>query len=362
MMERQELFDALTDAMRGSARDDVLGGGLRPGRVKSRLIEAHAPEASSDGTQHLLESVAEPAGLTIETVGDELWALTSSDATFVVDGLNPRFWLLHSTASAEQLRRLLTQHILPSSRLDSAWFSGQQLLNMEGERRWVRSSFDSATLQPRESGATVPRRWRVQVEGENPDELLELVSQTERYRAGAALTAVASTLDTPDGGKVEVAADYQGGFVASGDDFHTVAGVLWRTLDAYEGYIRGLEAAFRLGTTGTEAMGMTVEGDVATIEFPHEVGDLDALANNLFTCREPFRLWAVPREVCDGQWEANAVDLHVGHVLRLEFTSRWLRVMLEPGTCGNTLARLVANLQHRFDARVQLPIAAAALS
>lgn len=356
MMERQDLFNALTDAMRGTVPHDVLGGHLRPGRVKSRLLEAHTAEGSSDGVEHLLQSVADSAELAVQRVGDELWALLGSDTAFVVDALNPRFWLLHSTASAVQLRRLLTQHMLPSARLDRAWFSSEQLLGLEGERRWVRSSFDSDTLQPRESGAAVPRRWRVQVEGENPDELLELVSKTERYRAGAALTAVASVLDSPAGGKVEVAADYQGGFVASGDDFHTVAGLLWRTLDTYEAYVRGLEASYRLGTSATETMGMTIEGEVATIEFPHQVGDLEALVDNLFTCKEPFRLWAVPRQVRDGQWEANAVDLHVGHRLRLELTSKSLRVLLAPETCGNTLARLVANLQHRFDARTHVPL------
>jgi hypothetical protein len=360
MMERQDLFEALSDAMRGAVRANVLGRRLGPSRVKSRLLEAHPAERSPDGVEHLLEQVAEGGGLTVRRVGDELWALSGSDEAFFVDGLNPRFWLLHTTASAERLRRLLAQHLLPSPRLDRAWLMGQQLLELDGERRWVRSSFDSATLQPHESGATVPRRWRVQVEAENPDELLELVSRTDRYRAGAALTAVASVLASPAGGAVEVAADYQGGFVASGDDFHTVAGVLWRALDRYEAYVQMLEGSYRLTTSASENMGLTVEGEVATIEFAHEVADLEALVANLFTCREPFRLWAVPREVIPGQWEANAVDLHVGHRLRLELTSRWLRVLLAPQTCGNTLARLLANLQHRFDARTQLAPAVAA--
>ena len=103
-----------------------------------------------------------------------------------------------------------------------------------------------------------------------------------------------------------------------------------------------------------------IDGDVALIEFPHHVEDLPALMANLFTCREPFRLWAVPQEVAAGQWEANAVDLHVGHTIRLEITSRWLRVLLGPHTCGNTLARLVANLQHRFDARIAVPLSSSA--
>lgn len=353
-MERHDLMNALTDAMRGHVDHDVLGGRIAPGRVKSKLIEAHPPETSADGVGHLLAQVGESTDLAVQQLGEGLWGLLGSDDAFFVDALNTRFWLLHSTASAESFRRLLRRHMLPSARLDQAWFSSQHLRELEGERRWVRSSFNSDVLQPNETGATVPRRWRVQIEGEDPDELFELVSQKERYRAGAALTAVGSVLREPGLGQAEVAADYQGGFVASGTDFHVVAGLLWRTLDRYEAYVRDLEATYRLGTDATEEMGLTIEGDVAFIEFPHPVEDLDALVSNMFTCREPFRLWAVPKEVADQQWEANAVDLHVGQPVRLELTPRWLRVLLTSETCGNTLARLVANLQHRFDARTNL--------
>lgn len=34
--------------------------------------------------------------------------------------------------------------------------------------------------------------------------------------------------------------------------------------------------------------------------------------------------------------------------------------MLDEHTCGNTLARLIANLQQHFDARAELPVAVAA--
>lgn len=359
-MERQDLFDALTDAMRGSEMARIGDVTLAPGRVNSRLLEAHAPEASSEGIAHLLGCVAESAGITVRTIGDDLWFLGTAEESFFIDALNPRFWLLHSTARADALRRLLRKHILPDARLDQAWFSGDLMRGFEGQHRWVRSSFNSDQLQPNGTGAEVPRRWRVQVEGEDPDELLALVSTRDRYKAGAALTAVGSVLHEPDLGRAQLAADYQGGFVATGTSFHLVAGALWRTLDRYETYVRGLESSYRLKVTAEVDMGLSIDGGVAFIEFPRPVADLDALVANLFTSKEPFRLWAVPREVLPGQWEANAVDLHVGHPVRLELTSSWIRILLGPNSCGNTLARLVANLQHRFDARTQLPLAAAA--
>jgi hypothetical protein len=255
------------------------------------------------------------------------------------------------------LQRLLRRHLLPSARLDQAWLSSQQLQELEGERRWIRSSFNSDVLQPGGAGHVVPLRWRARIEGEDPSELFDLLSREERYQAGTAWTAVGSLLGERGLGAAEVTADYQGAFAASGQDFHLVAGFLWRTLDRYEAYIRALESSYRLGVVAEEDLGMTVDGEVATIEFPHEVSDLDALMANLFTCKEPFRLWAVPREVAPGEWEANAVDLHVGQLIRLEVTACRLRVLLGPETCGNTLARLLANLQHRFDARTHLPIA-----
>lgn len=90
------------------------------------------------------------------------------------------------------------------------------------------------------------------------------------------------------------------------------------------------------------------------IDFARPLVDVDRFVAGLFTSKEPFRLWAVPRKLDQEEWEANAVDLHVGQTLRLEITPRWMRVLLGEHTCGNTLARLITNLQHRFNAESRL--------
>lgn len=359
-MDRQDLIQLLTDAMQGRLDEGVLGGRLREGQVKSRLVEAHPPEASNDGSHSLLTSVAEAAGLDLQPLSDDLWMLLGADDAFFVDALNPRFWLLHSTAPAHTVKSLWRQYVVSSAKLDSAWLTAEQLREVEGERRWIKSSFSSDELQPHEPGAAVPRRWRVQVEGDSPDELLDIVGQHPKYRASASLTAVATILRDDQLGTAQVAADYQGGFVSSGSSFEVVIGLLWRSLDRYESYVRDLESRFQLKTGAVEeasddvGVALTFEGDVAQLDFPHRVSDLETFVGNLFNSREPFRLWAVPREVGQSQWEANAVDLHVGHTLRLEITPDWMRIMLGEHTCGNTLARLLANFQHRFDAQTRL--------
>lgn len=360
-MDRQDVIQVLTDAMRGTPDEEQLGGRVKAGMVKSRLLEAHPPEPSDDGVATLLGEIGNRASFGLEQLSDDLWALLGAEDALIVDTLNPRFWLLHTTSPVTRLRSLLRRYVVSTPRLDSAWFSAEHLRQMEGERRWIKSSFAADTLQPNDPGSEVPRRWRARVEGENPEEFLDFLGET-RYTASASLTAVGSVIDDERLGRVEMAADYQGGFVSSGSSFEAATGVIWRSLDRYESYVKGLEDRFRLRMGATEEMGLTFDGDVAHIEFPHGVSDLDSLVANLFTCREPFRLWAVPKEVAPGHWEANAVDLHVGHTLRLEVTPRWMRVLLPERTCGNTLARLVANLQHRFDARTTVDQSLAAVA
>lgn len=367
-MDRQDLIHLLTDAMQGRMDGGVLGGRVRDGQVKSRLLEAHPPEMSHDGARSLLTHLGDAASVQLEPLSEDLWALLGADDVFFVDTLNPRFWLLHSTARAQKVNSLWRRHVVSSPQLDSAWLTAAQLREFEGERRWIKSSFSSDELQPGEDSAGgVPRRWRVQVEGEAPDDLLDLVSEDEKYGSSASLTAVASILRDEQLGSARVAADYQGGFVSSGSSFEVVIGALWRSLDRYESYVTDLEGRFQLRTgpfeadvlNGSDGGALSFDGDVAHLSFPHRVSDLDAFVDSLFNCREPFRLWAVPRQVGADQWEANAVDLHVGHILRLEIAPEWMRVLLSEQTCGNTLARLLANLQHRFDARTRLEAPAA---
>jgi hypothetical protein len=352
----------MTAAMQGQADEATFGGRFRNGKVKSRLLEAHPPERSNDGAAALIAEKAEGAGLTTKQLDEGLWVLLGTDDAFFVDALNPRFWLLHTTSPAQHLRRLVRFELLTDARLDSAWMPKDQLDRLEGIRHWMRSSFESDVLLPPDGqGSEGTRRWRVQVEGDAPEELLALASQDPRYAAATALSAVGSILHESESGEARLVGDYRGAFVASGTSFELVVGALWRTLDRYEQYVLMLERLHQLRFQQVEDIGLTLEGDVAVVDFPVEVNDLEYFVTALFNAKEPFRLWAVPRQIAADAWEANAVDLHVGETLRLEITPHWMRVLLDGATCGNTLARLVTNLQHRFHAQTQLelPLAAA---
>jgi hypothetical protein len=80
---------------------------------------------------------------------------------------------------------------------------------------------------------------------------------------------------------------------------------------------------------------------------------MERFVTELLAVRRPFRLWGVP-DIVSGVAQVEAVDLHIGQRLRFDIGREWLRVYLERGSCGNTVARLISNLQHHFDGALSL--------
>lgn len=94
-----------------------------------------------------------------------------------------------------------------------------------------------------------------------------------------------------------------------------------------------------------------VEGRPFHFRFGSEVENLEDFVARLFDAREPFRLWGLKSKVRDGYLKVMAVDLHTGSPLDFEITSGMMRVYLFKESCGNTLMRLLTNLQACHDSK-----------
>jgi hypothetical protein len=351
MLDRQHFFELMSDAVAQPPAPELVGGLIPAGKAKTRVLEAHPAENSPDGASFLLREAATTKGLGVEELGDELWRVEGRELVAFVDTLNPRFWQLHSTSSADAVARFVKQVVFERPELDTAWLPSRLLRQLDGEHLYFKSEFEADALL----GDDVPtRRWRATFEGDAPEGLLEILAADSRYGAAATVTGVGSLVEAPGVGKARVVATYQGNFVTGAGDFSVAASAVWNMVRRYEQWIDEIEARHRMRVTSLPEQGFTLEGDVATIEFGREVRDLDRLVEGLFASKAPFRLWAVPRQVDNDEWYADAVDLHVGHPLRLHLSATRARVLLDPRTCGNTIARLLTNFQQHLDARSAL--------
>ena len=53
MRTREDFFAEMGAALRAGPGDSFANQQFQPGQVKVRLLEAHSPESSNDGAQHL---------------------------------------------------------------------------------------------------------------------------------------------------------------------------------------------------------------------------------------------------------------------------------------------------------------------
>lgn len=351
---REDLAGLFGEGMKGQSVE-LAYFGKATGTVKTTAVEANLSEESPEAANHRIKQLASELGLRFRPLGDAtLASVSGDDGTLVFDVLDPRFWLVHSVSRAEFGDRVLRSSIWKKRDLDWCWLPRQMVegFRLAGEVRWFKTDFEGEQLAP--DPGQKARRLRVQLDGDGAFELLQVLQQHPQYRHAASLTALAATVRAPGVGEVQVIADYKGRFAGRGDSFEIHVGVTGALIRQYSTYVRALEHQYALAWHAEEGGGASLSGEVVVISFQKEVSDFDGFLAGMFSCRDPFRLWGVPR-VTESFATIQAVDLHVGAQLPMDITRSGVRVYLREGACGNTLARLLANLQHRYDATIEPP-------
>ncbi len=316
--------------------------------TKTFVIEAHT-EAPADFLRHTFS-----AGYVEPTEDVYLYKVHLKDGLLWVDQTDERFWSIHTDMSAGDARALINKEVEAHRELDRIWLPSEHLRNLwpNSVTRRVQTSFQGEGFVGRSDAA---RDLKVRLSGNNANELLEYISQNQRYRSSVSFQSVQASLDDEDFGSIEEAVSRTGLFAASGDSFEFHVQFVRSVVQRYKNLVLACESR-AIGYTsfdenGVEPGGRMV-GEPIVVRFAREIEDLSGFVAELLSSRQPYRLWGVP-EIVGDYAEVEAVDLHVGSRLRLDIGTDWLRIYLDSGCCGNTVARLVANLQHTFDGALQ---------
>jgi hypothetical protein len=228
----------------------------------------------------------------------------------------------------------------------------------------VRDKFHGSRLAGSEDAA---QDLRVQLTGSHADRLLDEIAAIPEYRHAVSFHSIEVIMDDPDLGPLREAVKRSGLFAAHGEDFvhhaqfvRTVVGRYARLIDAIEALALNFSprpdngaADWNLGPEADDPVGASFSGAPIGIRFSRQITDLPGFCDELFSARAPMRLWGQPEITADTA-VVDAVDLHVGQRLGMEIGRDWMRVYLREGSCGNTVARLLSNLQARFDGALTL--------
>ncbi len=346
-VDRQEVAQALDRSLRGFGSLNALPMPVKAGPLRSYIIETN--EHDAEGALRRAEELALVLGGSMITTKDAALALVEhADGGMVVDVVDPRFWLVHVPGTSAWADELVSGAIRRSIDLDWAWLPTSHLDKIQdaGRTRWFKSDFSADELLGEQASGA--RRLKVQLEGQNADKLRRIIGSLPDYRGANSLTGLAVEIETADG-VVREAAHYRGSFKVAGDSFDAHQAFLSTVASRYGEAVRRVESEAAIGWEAADS-GFRLSGGVIEIRLTTPIERPLAFAELLLAAKDPFRLWGVPTPVADDYAEAEVVDLHIGKVFRLDVLTDSLRLYLDNGVCGNTVFRLLANLQHRYDA------------
>lgn len=301
------------------------------------LVGADNVEATSDASLH---GVHLPEG--------DIW----------VDQLDERFWSFHTDMPSADAHRFLHASVESRRDLDWMWLPTEHLRQASPGRsaRRVRTTFSGRQLLGPDAGTS---RLDLQVTGAEVEDLLDYLAQSDKYRSAVSLSGVEVEAGDADHGRLTEGINRLGKFAASGESFELHQQFVRGVVTRYAAFVRTLEDK----AIGWDPLdpdqdgGGRLTGQPIVIAFSRPIPDRERFTQELLASRVPFRLWGLSQIVQDDAGavvEIDAVDLHVGQRLRMDIGPTWMRVYLERGSCGNTVARLASNLQHRFDSALRL--------
>ena len=321
---------------------------LSPGSpTKTFVLETHA-----DDPRHYLEYLEGVTDVQ-ETEDAFLFRVLTEEGHFWVDQLDPRFWSFHTDMRTDRASGTVNRWVSSRRDLDWLWLPSEHLRNAwpGSVPRRVRTDFRGKALIG--SAGADTEDLQLQLSGRNAEAFLDFVGQSA-FASAFSYDGIETHISDPDFGVAREAVNRMGKFAVSGDSFALHTQFVSSVVTHYAKLIRLCEEkAIAWSPFGNDGGG-SVQGGPIVIRFSRPIADQAAFLSELFSARAPFRLWGIPEITSDGTAEVEALDLHVGQRLRMDVGDSWMRIYLESGGCGNTVARMICNLQHRFDGALRM--------
>jgi hypothetical protein len=330
------------------------------GPLKTYIIEAHDLNGDSPnhaGIKGVLGDVQDRFGFQVESTDDPTLAiLAKEDVRYFVDYLNPRFWVIHTTANIKPSEQYLDELVRGSWNLDYAWLPTQVLEHLRRGRRFLGFNVDfdqglflseGVSDELQEQAAVFKSRYW----GTRGEKLYEFLSETA-FSGVLCLSAVKYSIsDLASGAYIQNELNAQGRIKATGNSISLHLGAVNHLVNLYAQMIQTLEQELSLAFVHGDG-GDELQGYPLTLRFSQPVPDFSGLVREVLSCRDPVRLWGVVSHEERDFVRAEVVDLHSASRLRLDFTPIHVVVYLFKGSCGNSVARLLRIIQQHLDPTV----------
>lgn len=360
---RYELYNKFNDIMNSVYvnRRDEQKQNYNQNMVKTYLLEGHINENSNPSHDDFMKFFREYINSVDheiefnETEDEYLFQLLFNDVEFFLDAeVDRRFFMLHTSEKTERSDKELSHLIKEMPNFDNIWLTRKMMLLTNEFASWrgvtlkheeldindLKFEPDSLNLKANTSESRIKNLIEL-LNGNN-----DFYHSTGIYRLR--LKSQEKDITT----RILDDLRYDGKFSTRGNSFNRHLWLVNKIYSEYKKLINNIEKHYTISFNKG-----TLEGLPINIEFKRNDLNVKYIIETIFSHKKPFRLWGFPEKISDDYYKVYAVDLHngnKGNKINFEVSSNFITVYLPSGNCGNTIARLICNIQRYLDSQVSV--------
>ena len=361
---REDYFDLLSGLASSTP------GNLDKRKLPAGLQKSYLLETAGCGGPAVTE-IMQRSDLACESVeGDEkLYRIVDADnnGLALLECISDRYYALYTLLPSQASDKLIRSAVAKNPWLDHLWISSQSFRALwdhvklvNSGRRYGKVTFEhESVFEVIESDGELEANYEDERRASRftmVDRLDEIERQLGPLQNTYAPLASITHLRIPASGPGGHELYYDGKVTNRSNSFLDHRSALLNVVDMYGKLTAQVEESLWVSQQTELATGFELNTAVAELVFSEELSE-DTFRRwmiNMFNNRRNrFRISGFPRWLSDTKVQANALDQHLWQPLIMEFTTKRAVIILPRGTCGNTINRLVSNVQRFVDPKVK---------
>ncbi|NKI41554.1 hypothetical protein [Streptomyces physcomitrii] len=338
---------------------------LKAGLQKTYLLET--VDGGNAGGGPSLAEIFQRSEIRIDELsGDDgvhaLYA-PSGERVAVLEEVDSRYLALYTLLPSVESDKLVKDAVAANPFLDHLWLSSQsfltlwtQVLRDNNNKRYGKITFEHESIYETHEGDEEYFQDERRTSRFTMVDKLEVISQkmdplSQEYAPLASITQ----LRIPAQGRGGHDLYYDGKLTNRSSSFLDHRATVRGVVDLYRALTKRVEEQLWVSASGPHGIADGNFGSIAEIVFSKTLPEdlfkrwVISLFNNR---RNRFRVTGYPTWLSDRKVHANAIDQHLWQPLVLEMTPERVIAVLPHGTCGNSINRLVSNIQRFVDPKV----------
>ena len=356
---------------------------LQEGRSSRKLVKTYMLETVSHGSPSPVLPKAFPERIRLDRLDDTIFrvhdAAHEGRVVGLLEAMDDRHPVLYTTLAAQESDRWVRQVVDRNPWLDRLWLSStilyqlwQYVQSTTPSHRYVRLGFEHEAWY--ESSGTALANDDADAPVDDDDRGPEFV---EHRRSKVQLTERLSVLQArlpdlvklydplhslvqlqvPSGGRGGHLLHFDGKATNRSDSFVEHRATVGLVLNLYRRVTEYAEQRLWVDTTDAGDDGFRVTGAPVLIKFSNPLSPLTFerfVELGLQRKMSRFRIGGYVRRRGPTKVQLAAIDRHLWQPFLLEATTRQLLAVLPRGMCGNSIHRLVTNVQRFVDPDIQV--------